>query len=230
MKSILVAGGSGKLGGYLINRYKKDFNTISLSRKKSHNANESFNCDFLNKKNVKETLKIVKKKYGRLDAVIFTIGDSKRTVKDDTPNKFKTNFRTFKIFLQSIQEIYKNTPCKIIIISSIVTEKKIKDAPYEYVSSKEALKNYTRRQAKLLVKKKINLNLVSPGNILINGNNWSKRLLKERKNTINYLKKNVPISRFIDPEIIFNTCNLIINDVNNFYTGSNFIVDGGQSL
>ena len=33
-----------------------------------------------------------------------------------------------------------------------------------------------------------------------------------------------------DPKIIQNTCELILDDSNNCYTGANFILDGGQTL
>jgi NAD(P)-dependent dehydrogenase (short-subunit alcohol dehydrogenase family) len=229
MKKILVAGGSGFLGNYLINEFNKDFLTISLSRSESKKAKISIKCNFLNKKKLQEKLKTLRSHFGQIDCIIFTIGDSKKK-KNDILNKFKTNFVTFKIFLNLYCKIYNFKPTKIIVISSVVTEKNFKDAPREYTFSKRALKNYAKKQSKRLSKKKININLISPGNLIIKGNNWSQRLKEDRINTMNYIKKNVPINKFIKPNIIYKTCKLLIDDKENFYTGSNFIIDGGQSL
>ena len=48
--------------------------------------------------------------------------------------------------------------------------------------------------------------------------------------TNKYIEQNVPIKKFIDAKMILETCILIMNDNNNFYSGNNFIIDGGQSL
>ena len=47
---------------------------------------------------------------------------------------------------------------------------------------------------------------------------------------MNYIFKNVPSKKFIKPDVIFETCKLLSNDDNDSFIGSNFIIDGGQSL
>ena len=229
MKKIIVAGGSGFLGEFLLKNFKKKYNTISLSKSKSINAKENYICNFLKKNQLINCLKKIKKKYIKLDCFIFVIGSSKKN-NDDLELKIKTNLITFKNLLDSYCRIFNFNPIKIVVISSIVTEKIILDAPLEYTVSKAALKSYALCKAKELASKKININIISPGNILIEGNNWSKRLKKNKKNTMKYIKKNVPINNFVDGSIIFDTCEMLINDKDNFYTGNNFILDGGQSL
>ena len=229
MKKIIVAGGSGFLGEFLLKNFKKKYDTVSLSKSKSINAKENYICNFLVKNQLINCLKKIKKKYVKLDCFIFVIGSSKKN-NDDLELKIKTNLITFKNLLDSYCRIFNFNPIKIIVISSIVTEKIILDAPLEYTVSKAALKSYALCKAKELASKKININIISPGNILIEGNNWSKRLKKNKKNTMKYIKNNVPINNFVDGSIIFNTCEMLINDKDNFYTGNNFILDGGQSL
>jgi nucleoside-diphosphate-sugar epimerase len=229
MKKILVAGGSGYLGSYLINQINKKNYSISLSRSSSKNAKVDIKCNFLNKTSLKSSLKILKKKFTKIDCIIFTIGNSEKKI-EDIKEKFRINFLTFRNFLNLYCKIFKFKSTKIIVISSIVTEKNFKDAPRGYTLGKIALKNYVRKQSKKLTSKKININLISPGNIFMTGNNWHQRLKKDKLKTMKYIKKNVPINNFIHPKIIFQTCNLIMQDNDNYYTGSNFIIDGGQSL
>ena len=44
-----------------------------------------------------------------------------------------------------------------------------------------------------------------------------------------YIKNNVPLNSFIFPDQIFDLCNYISKNRKNL-TGSNFVLDGGQSL
>ena len=42
--------------------------------------------------------------------------------------------------------------------------------------AKNALSVYSKLMARRLIKFKININLISPGNIFMNNNNWGKKL------------------------------------------------------
>lgn len=232
MKNIVIAGGSGKLGEYLIKNLKQKNEVISLSRSISKNTKNNYLCNFLNEKKLSKQLKDIKFKFKKLDCIIFTIGNSNKNSyqKDDFFNKMNDNFISFKNLLDLYCKIFKFHKIKIIVISSIVTEKILLDAPIEYSVSKSALRQFALIKAKDLASKNININIISPGNILLEGNNWSKRLKINKELTIKYIKQNVPIKKFIDAKMILETCELIMNDNNNFYTGNNFILDGGQSL
>ena len=86
----------------------------------------------------------------------------------------------------------------MLIISSIVS-KKITRAPITYSISKAALNYYVSIKSKELSERKAMLNLILPGNILMKGNNWSKKLKINKINSNKYIKKNVPLGRFISP-------------------------------
>ena len=88
--------------------------------------------------------------------------------------------------IDSYLNVYKKKPVKIVVISSIAGLKVI-DAPIEYSVSKSALNHYCKITAKKLSNYKINLNIISPGNILNKNNNWylKKKLITKRfKNTL----------------------------------------------
>ena len=58
------------------------------------------------------------------------------------------------------------------MISSIAGSKIIDGAPITYSVAKSALNFYVKFKSKELAKHKICINTISPGNILMKGNNW----------------------------------------------------------
>mgnify|MGYP001263039325 CR=1 FL=1 len=232
MKNILIAGSSKNLGFYIKNSLSKSFNVISLSSKiKTIEKKNSFKCDLSNERITKSVLLKIKKKFHSLDAIIFSVGYSKKKNNNlkNLYEKFNLNFVTFFNLLENYCRIFKNKKTKFIVISSIVTEKTIIDAPSDYVISKAALKSYVHYKAKELAKYKIVINIISPGNILLPKNNWDKRLKKNKYSTKKYIKDNVPLNKFISGETISNACKFLIDNKNEV-TGTNIVLDGGQIL
>ena len=89
---------------------------------------------------------------------------------------------------------------------------------------------YSKFKAKQLAKYNISLNIISPGNILQTGNNWHKKININKKQTLNYIKKNVPMNKFCKPEDIAEAISFILNSKNNIITGANIVIDGGEIL
>jgi NAD(P)-dependent dehydrogenase (short-subunit alcohol dehydrogenase family) len=180
-----------------------------------------------------ETFKEIKKKNLKFDAIIICSGKSEIDIALDIEQKFissfKSNFLSVANTIFSYQKIYKNKPTKIIIISSIAAMKII-DAPIEYSISKSALNHYCKIKAKELSEFNIKLNVISPGNIFNKNNNWYFKMKSNNKIVKKYIKKNVPLNTFCDPNHILALCNLLISAQGSFFQGSNIIIDGGQSL
>ena len=139
------------------------------------------------------------------------------------------NLISFTNIVEQYQKIFKNKKISIIAISSIAAIKVI-NAPITYSVSKAALNHYCKIKAKELAKHDINLNIISPGNIFMPNNNWGKKQKTNPNNVKKYIKNNVPLNCFIYPQQIFEACNFILNIKNKIITGSNFTIDGGQSL
>ena len=78
-------------------------------------------------------------------------------------------------------------------------------------------------------KKKIRINSISPGNILFKRSIWEKKLISNKRKTINYINKQVPMKSFIYPKNIYDLVKFIIDYNNKLITGSNFVIDGGQT-
>jgi len=235
-KKILVCGASRNLGKFLAEKYSKQSDlVIKISRSLINNPEQNnYKCDLSSYLSTLKTLKKIKKKFKTIDTIIFTAGDSKpnlnsRNSFNNFEESLRNNFLSLVSLIENYLKIYKGNKTSIIVISSIVSIKII-DAPIEYSVSKNALNFYCKIKAKELIKYGIKLNIISPGNILMINNNWHKKLYLNKKKVMNYIFKNVPSKKFIKPDAIFETCKLLSGDNNDSFIGSNFIIDGGQSL
>jgi len=230
-KKILIVGSSGNLGKYLFDKLKKTNDLIGIERKKGLN---NFSCKDLSNSNLNlETIRLIKKKTSRLDAIIICTGKSSKDLTVDLDkrflNSFKSNLLTVSNTIESYQKIYKNKSTKIIVISSIAALK-VMEAPIEYSISKSALNHYCLVKAKELSKFAIRLNIISPGNILNKNNNWYLKKKSNSQKIKNYIKKNVPLNSFCKPSQILALCKFLISEDGNFFQGSNIVMDGGQIL
>lgn len=235
-KNIIISGASKNLGLYLGKFFlKKKYNIINISRNSKQNKEfHNFNCDLAKEEEVLITLKKIQKKFKNIDLLILCAGNSKKTFKSfessiDFKKSFDDNFFSMTNLISSYTKIYKFRSTKIIGISSIAGLNVTK-APITYSVAKSAINFYAKYKAKELAKFKISLNIISPGNILQPNNNWDRKIKNNKMKILRYISKNVPMNSFCKPLEIAETINFILNTKNNFITGSNFVIDGGETL
>jgi 3-oxoacyl-[acyl-carrier protein] reductase len=235
-KTVLITGASKNLGNYLTNYYLiKKFTVIAISKKTKSNINSySYICDLSDANKTKIILKKIKKKFKTIDFIISCAGASKKNYKtteniDDWYYAFNNNFFSFTNLLESYLEIFKKKKTKIVVISSIASFK-ITRAPITYSVAKSALNFYVQRKAKEIAKYDIKINTLLPGNILIKNNNWSIKLKKNKKKINKYIKDNVPLNKFCNPEQIAGICDYLFSAAGDNITGSKFVIDGGESI
>jgi len=234
-KTILISGASKNLGLFLGNYFKNKFRIVNLSRNiLPKNKFDNYKCDLADETFVKETLIKVKKKYRKLELIISCAGNSKKDFtkiekKKNFQNSFNDNFYSLVNLVSSYLEVYNYKPTKIVAISSIAGNK-LTRAPITYSVAKSALNFYSRFKAKQLAEHNISLNIISPGNILQTGNNWHKKIKINKKQTLSYIKENVPMNKFCNPEDIAEAISFILHSKNNMITGANIIIDGGEIL
>ena len=234
-KNILVAGGSKGLGFEIVKEFSNTNNLYVFSRKKrklSENVNY-FSVDLSKEKNTLSALKSIKKKIKKIDLIIFCVGSGKPSAKNELSkqtimNYLNTNFFTFLNLINIYLRVFNFKKTNIIVISSIAG-KKIINAPIGYSLAKNNLDFLVKILAKKLAPKKISINLISPGNILIKNNNWSNKLKKNTKIVKNYIKTNVPLNDFINSKEIIDLIRFL-SDNSKKVTGSDFVIDGGQLL
>ena len=234
-KNILVAGGSKGLGLEIVKEFSKSNNLYVFSRKRrelSKNVNY-FSVDLSKEKNTLSALKSIKKKIKKIDLIIFCVGNGKPRAKNELSNQtimsyLNTNFFTFLNLINIYLKVFNFKKTNIVVISSIAG-KKIINAPVGYSLAKNNLDFLVKILAKKLAPKKISINSISPGNILIKNNNWSNKLKKNPKIIKNYIKTNVPLNDFINSKEIIDLIKFLSDNSKNI-TGSDFVIDGGQLL
>ncbi len=235
-KTILISGAAGNLGYYLCRYYqKKGFNVIAISRRSKPKFIKNFyKCDLSKIEQTSKTFLKLKKNFKNIDFIISCAGLSKKTFRfdeniNDWKYAFNNNFYCFSNLLETYSHFYKKKTTKIIVISSIASEK-ITNAPITYSVAKSALNFYSQIKAKELAKNKIRINILLPGNILMKNNNWAIKMKKNKNKIKKYIKDKVPLNKFCNPEQISDMCDYLFSDSGDNITGSKFIIDGGESL
>mgnify|MGYP005997822013 CR=1 FL=1 len=198
MKNIIIAGGSKNLGSLIYKNLYKKFNVINLSRTNPKNKRiktNNYSCNLVNTNSVTNIFKKINKKIKQIDSIIFCVGNSKKTYKknetiQDFKFSFDNNFFTFVNLLNAYLKIFKFKRTNIIVISSIAGVK-ISNAPITYSTAKSSLIYYCKYKSKQLSKYKIRINIISPGNIFMEGNNWHKKITKDKKKIKNYIQAQI---------------------------------------
>jgi 3-oxoacyl-[acyl-carrier protein] reductase len=91
------------------------------------------------------------------------------------------------------------------------------------------LQPYVKYLSKTLGEYGVRVNLISPGNILFDGGNWDNKLRLNKSEIEDYIKTNVPLNKFGTPSDIGNMVAFLVSEKSNFITGSNLVIDGGQT-
>ena len=236
-KNILITGGGGNLGNFLCEKfYQKNSNIISIFnnkkiKKTKLNSNiDYYKCDLSNNIQCLKVFKKIKKKYKKLDLLILANGKSNfnSSFEKNWYLAFNSNFFASINSIECYEKVFRSKTL-IVAISTIAGIKNI-DAPIEYSVSKSSLNYYCQLKAKKLAKRKIRLNIISPGNIYQKGNLWDLKMKKSPKKIKKYIKNVSPMNRFCYPDSIYEIIEYLMNEKNNFITGSNFVIDGGQTL
>jgi|688.fasta_scaffold177029_3 3-oxoacyl-[acyl-carrier protein] reductase len=236
-KNILICGASRNLGRFIAEKFANEgHNVFSISRSIPKPFKNIYNlrCDLLKINQINFVLKKIKNQFKKIDAIILCAGDSKKyfTKKEkikDWERSFNNNFFVCTNIIDSYLKIFKYNKTKIVIFSSIAGAK-ITKAPITYSVAKASLNFYSKYKAKELADYKINLNVISPGNIIMKNNNWKKKINKDKKNVLNYIKRNVPLNIFCNIEEIFDLCKYLSIGNSSSVTGSNFVIDAGETL
>jgi 3-oxoacyl-[acyl-carrier protein] reductase len=141
---------------------------------------------------------------------------------------FEANLFVAETFVNHFSEKLKQTRGCITFINSIAGLEEI-GAPMPYSASKAALNSYAKGLSKRMAQFKIRVNTVSPGNILFKGGNWDNKLNQNKEGVLDMIERNVPLNCFGSPEDIGNAVAFLSSSNANFVTGSNLVVDGGQT-
>lgn len=238
-KIVFISGSSSGLGFELAKFFSKENYLVIMNgrnKKKLKNSSKKIPSsyaivgDLSDENNCKTIFFKIKRKFSKLDLIICNagIGNFKKT-NNNIFFAFKNNFFNTVNTVNILSPLLKRPFSNIICISSICGVENISGAPKGYSLAKSALNNYVKILSQELAKKKIRINSISPGNILFKKSVWEKKLISNRRKTINYINKQVPMKSFIYPKNVYDLVKFIIDKNNNLITGSNFVIDGGQT-
>ena len=171
----------------------------------------------------------------KLDHLISFLGTGKvnfempkklREWKDVFDKNFFVNVNIVNEFSDYI--IKKNFSSSIVLTAAIAGIERVR-APMTYSIAKTSLIAYTNHLSEHMLKKKIRVYSVSPGNVFFKGGRWEEIQRGNKKNIDKFIKNNVGFKRFGTPEEISTVYLNLMHQANSFMTGNNLIVDGLQS-
>ena len=250
---ILVIGSSRGIGFGIAESFVREGADVIISgrhapelekaalRLKNLNMGSVLLCqgDMLQQEGMETLKKMVRDKFNTLDHLVCNIG-SGRSVSAGQED-FAEVYRMMNInFFHAAQSIHLFRPllrrelsfgnefATITLIGSICGRQVI-GCPAAYAAAKAALVHYARNLAMPLAREGIRINVVSPGNILFPGSVWEQKLKDTESRVKEMLEKEVPLGKFGTPQDIGAAVVFMASRCAGFITGTELVVDGGQS-
>lgn len=236
-KTILVTGASAGIGRTIAIACANAGAKVALNGRNEERLQETFET-IGDQQNIKlvadvtdiEGIKELVKNMPDFDGVVLCAGVGQTTpVQNVKFEKMESVFKTNTLAnIQLLQLLLKgkkiNKGGSVVIISSIASHK-----PYfgnaVYSASKAALNSYAKVAAMELADRGVRVNCIEPGLIvtdIVTGAGFDETQLAE-------FEKTMPLG-FGKPEDIANGCIYLLSDAARWVTGSNLIIDGGQTL
>ena len=244
--NVLILGGSSGFGKlYSKTFYSLGANLITLARNKEKlkklrsecldNKNqgniEVFSCDINKENQVNQFVKTIKKKYKKLNVVIYCCGCNVRQFFLDINFKdfdkvMNTNYYSaFNIF-RKIYPMLKNSEfARIINLTSIFSTRTMPKRT-SYSASKSALLMLTKSLALEWGAKNFTVNSISPGPFLTEINLPVLNNKKEYKK----MCEKIPLKRFGNIEEIVTPALFLASPKSSYVNGADIVVDGGWKV
>jgi 3-oxoacyl-[acyl-carrier protein] reductase len=235
---VLVTGSTSGIGLEVARKFVNEGciviqNARNIPEKSRIIGNDFFAADVTKIEECKALSKEVLNKYKKIDILICNVGSGAPPKNSMSSEKIWDHYLSLNLFsttnvVETFLPIMHSG--KIIAISSICGSNLINDAPIEYSVAKSALNHYIQLLALIYAKAGHMFNVITPGNVVFPGSRWSEKLIENEVETLNYIKNNVPIGNFIEPNEIANLAYFLTSSANKSITGSIIPVDGGQGL
>ncbi len=234
-KVIFVTGGSRGVGKAIIDKFHDaDWLTVACATNennfKTSNADLNLVCDIADKNCVKETIKKIISKFGRLDAVVNNAGIS-GSILFNTEEEDDLWHRVIDVNLHGTYYVSKyslphlpNETGRIVNISSVLGLKGVADQA-AYCSAKHGVIGLTKSLALHLAKRRITVNAICPGWIRTD---MMQNRMQELHASEAGLLSAIPLTRTIEPEEIAEmTWHLVASPATVNMTGQTITIDGG---
>jgi len=240
-KNVLIVGGSKGIGKQIAVDFLKSGSNVSIISRtepdikllKQKKCNH-YICDVTDYEHYsKISSEIINKLDGYIDVLIFAVGSGSgdRVIfsKIQKWNEcWDLNFRTALYTANLFENFFnKKTISSLTFIGSIAGIENI-GAPDCYSVAKSSLVAFSKSLSKNL-SPSVRVNIISPGNIFVKNGTWDLIQKKNPHKVDEMIKKNVPLKRFGKAEDVSNLVLFISSEKASFITGSNIVIDGGQT-
>lgn len=237
-KKILVTGASSGIGkaisircadlnGNMIVTGRDEERLTSTYQALACNGHLMYRCDLSNEKGLMDFCSWLPE----LDGVVmcaagFRVNPAKFNKREYVNEMFNTNtFANFDLIRYLLKQNKIKKRGSVIFISSVASNRPYKGNSL-YSATKGALNSYAKVLSIELAHLRIRVNCVHPGivkteAISVNGTFTDEELQKENDR--------IPMG-FGTPEDIANGCAFLLSDASSWITGTDLVIDGGQSL
>lgn len=238
-KNVIIFGGKGLIGNTLMQSHllTDKYELINLDLSVQKNSYPNFKCDVLKNKEIESKINKISNIYGPIYGVINSTYP--KVLQKKKPGNINSNLFSkeiadhFKSFLNTTQIacnyfIKKKIHGKIINFASIYGEfiprleiyKRTKmGVPMQYLIAKNSLITMTKYFSKYFLKKKININSISPGGIYD---------FQDIKFINNYRK--FCSTGMLEAADLIGTTDFLLSENSKKITGQNIIIDDGFTL
>ena len=239
INKLFITGASGGIGSAICDKFnKKNFSLVLTSssdsnleylKEKYGKDHFYYKIDLSDYNNLNESLNEVSNNHKDISVIVNNAGITQDNIifriKDEQWSKvIQTNLNSnFQIIKSLLPNMLTQKYGKIIGISSIVGSTG-NPGQANYVASKSGMVGLYKSIALEVAKRKINVNVVSPGFI---STAMTENLNEEQKKT--YLSR-IPMNRFGEPEDVANLVYFLSSDESSYITGQNFHINGGMLM
>ena len=236
--NIIITGSEGQIGSDLIKLLlKKNYNLILLDKKNKKDKNY-FKVDISKSSSIKKTLKLIKRKYKKINglinlAAVQIFSDFEKRSEKDLDLILNVNIKANILLTKFVFNNYfkKQKHGKIINIGSIFGlispdfnnyQKKDRKSSETYGASKAAIIQLTKYFANYMSNYNVRVNCISPGGVE-----------NQKTQKISFIKrysKKVPSKRMAKVNEISKIILFLLSEDSDYINGQNIVVDGGYTI
>ena len=228
-KTILITGNRKGIGRYLSEYYlEKGYNVVGCSRSSSDLSHKNyihFLCDVKKEKEVKTTIRSIKKLNGGVNILINNAGKASLNHSILTPSEtvkdlFETNYLgSFLFSRECSKQMIKSKWGRIINFSTIAVPLDL-EGEMAYSCSKSAIEKMSRIMSKELSSYNITINTIGPTPV------YTDLIKVVPKDKVEEIINMQSIKRFGTFEDISNVTDFFISDESSFITGQKIYLGG----
>ena len=200
-------------------------------------ANEhvcGYQVDIRNKEKVREIMKRINKRFGKIDIVVNNAGVFKLESFENTDDELRDYH--FDINIKGTWDVTKEAlpymkSGAIINLSSVTGPMVADSGEVAYATTKAAILGFTKALAAELVTRNIRVNAILPGYILTPMVETSaKESHSDPEKVIEGIAEAIPMKRLGTPEEVGKLAAFLASDESSYITAQGIVIDGGSTL